>query len=344
MNPVDKLTRLGIHSKHFLTIEENGKKMCLVILDESLKIAVLTPPFEVAEGILIAEDSGRHIHTSLPQHLEPLRKKLGCKFAYLSNSGFDLMDVKQKSYLFPDPVCELGKLRLGEKFRTALLCVDIGELSADKGINLENALSSTKEGKLFLQKMSRTDFPDLLKMDGLFTCFVLQPSGDDKLSKNSSTMPTQKLINPLAQIFAGIVDDKFNGEAVNLFGDVVVFKDGIPSGAKKSQLIKKCGNGSLYLVDRISLPSSVHELTTEQKKHLGKFRPHETLAMPKLGAMVKELEIALQDYVAQQMKDMLIQMELIKTKMTGINQNENVPNLIAISFALQSIFKQVREL
>jgi hypothetical protein len=309
--------------------------MCIAILDEDIQIAILTPPFEVAEGILIVEDGGRHIHTSLPQHLEPLSKKLGRKFAYLSNTGFDLTDMNRKAYIFTDPVCELGKLGLGEKFRTALLCVDIGELSVDKGTNLEDALSATAEGKLFLQKMSKSAFPSLLRMDGMFTCFV---------PRQSEGMVDKKTVNPLAQIFAGIVDEKFNGEAVNLLGDAFPFKNGIPPGGKKIHLVKKCSNGLFYLVDGMSLPSSVHKLTPEQEKHLDKFRDHKTLTIPKLREMVKELEASLQEYVVRQVKDMMMQLDHIKEKMTGINQHDHLPNLIAITLAMQSIFKQVREL
>jgi uncharacterized protein with von Willebrand factor type A (vWA) domain len=97
-------------------------------------------------------------------------------------------------------------------------------------------------------------------------------------------------------------------------------------------------------VDGMSLPSSVHKLTPEQEKHLDKFRDHKTLTIPKLREMVKELEASLQEYVVRQVKDMMMQLDHIKEKMTGINQHDHLPNLIAITLAMQSIFKQVREL
>uniref|UniRef100_A0A6C0CH65 Uncharacterized protein n=1 Tax=viral metagenome TaxID=1070528 RepID=A0A6C0CH65_9ZZZZ len=259
MNSVDKLARLGIRSAHFLILEEDDQKMCIAILDVDIKMAILTTPFEVTEGILLSEDRGRHIHTALPQYLEPLRKQLGRGFAYLSNSGFDLIDVDGRSYMLQNPVCDSGKFGLGEKFRTALVCIKMEELDSSVGTEVHTiaeSLSETREGKLFLQSMSKTDLPHLLEMDGMFTCFV-PTSGGDKLS------------NPLAYIFPGIVDASFNEESINILGDPVIFVKGVPFGGRNVQLVEKCSNGLFYLLNGGKPPPVSKSL---QKRYLDKFR------------------------------------------------------------------------
>jgi hypothetical protein len=356
MDPVSKLEGFGMKALHFLTVSKEKQSLCIAILaslaGQNIDIVVLAQPFRVSEGIPVSESGGRIIHQSLPDELAKSKRKC----AYLTNSGLDLKDIKgsEKSYLFEQPGEVFYRLGFGEKFRLPLVCVKLEELKSEG-----RDLNSILEGRtsLFSRYLEKSSFPDLLRLPGQYTAFILDDVTLKKLF--GQNIPDKKVVNMivLKALVSGLgTSDSSNSDSrVNMLGEPVLFKKGIPVlGDHEVKVLKKGkysnGTGMIIHTSNIGKLPDMIDLKQAEETYRRLIEKYEALiSMEEVSRMITSLAETLSVIVKKQMKEFSDNVEMLKRWSVGIyksNQelsSKEVAESIAIGVLMAPVFKQIRD-
>lgn len=250
---IDELNELGYTVLNQFGTQDGDQYTCghLLVSNEinDLMIVEITP-FKTSSCIRISEGDLAIVPTEVQLAFEELISKAKCHVCFLTHSGIDMYSFQKQSLLFTEAAKDIPSLNMGHKFYYPLIYVKGSDLTSENSEdNLSNFVREIPQISKFAELIKHSRCPDLLssnsgsKGDGLWTLFA--PSNESlKDFKLKHADPTAFV---LSYIFPGVIykDDQ---DAVNLAGDVIKMRNGIPEGAKALATQVKTSNGSAIVI------------------------------------------------------------------------------------------------